>query len=416
MKRKKQAEESTNGHYDELNQKPPRSGRTARQGIEEDDGHDEVEAATPKKISSRKVKDNEEYEEDAESQNTPTKNDDEVSENDGVEVEEVGGSTGSEEGGEEAPSEALTPTKTTNERLGNNAKKAPANGNIPVKDLRGKNLFSTPHKTNGTTDDTPKLERHVDRSARRKSTRNLIERTVLGNTSDNDEGEDIEGHIYGLREEDAEEDEIAVDEIEMGGDIPVSAQGTPSKTPGWRKRSKKKEPSPLPTNLPPHELYFSQNRNGRSKTSNNNLSSLQLLDHEEYFTLLRKFKDPHADDIEWLQELHAGSFNQWQFELSQDFNICIFGWGSKRSLLMKFAEHIYKSEQDHTKNKIVVVNGYVQTLTIRDVLNTVGAAISEAAPKLGSQPSDMLENLLALLEEDNSRHFTVIIHEESVPT
>jgi origin recognition complex subunit 2 len=408
MKRKKQVEDSDNSNTNEGHQKRTRSRNGSNIQIEEDDRVDEVEFAPSRRRSSQRGKDTEQSEPNTAAREAPSENDEET-ENEDDEDEAAEAATESEEDGV-APTKAITPQKGVNGHLSNSAKEAQTNGITPVKDLRGKKLFSTPAKTNGTTDDTPKIERHVDRSARRKSTRNLIERTVLGTTSDNDEeDEDIAQHIYGSGEEGVEEDAVQED-MELDGEVLARPPETASRTPGRRKGSKNKEKSPPPTDLLPHELYFSQNRGGRNKTSNNNLSSLQLLDHEEYFTLLRKFKEPHADDIEWLQELHAGSFSQWQFELSQNFNICLYGWGSKRSLLMKFAEDIYKSQKDHTRNKIVVVNGYVQTLTIRDVLNTVRAAVSDSAPKLGSQPADMLENLLALVDEDSSRHITVIIH------
>lgn len=77
---------------------------------------------------------------------------------------------------------------------------------------------------------------------------------------------------------------------------------------------------------------------------------------------------------------------------------------------MQFADHIYKSRGDHVKSKIVIVNGYVNNLTIRDVLNTVASAIVERGHKLGSQPIEMLENLIALLEEDKAQDITLIIH------
>jgi origin recognition complex subunit 2 len=396
MKRKKQAAESSNGNNADPSLKRARS-KLVKSDTEKIDENERAESALPTGRKSRQGRNTEE-DEDRDSEN----NGDEDEDEDAAEASES-----SKEG--ETPARE-TPRKGIIGHLSNSAKKSEVNGISFVKELRGKKLFSTPSKTNGTNDDTPKLERHADRSARRKSTRNIIERTVLGNTSDDDEGgEAIEEHIYDSGEEEGVDD-AAQDEMEVNGEEPVSAPETPSKKPGRPKGSKNKELSPPPTDLPPHELYFSQNRSGRLKTSNNNLSSLQLLDHEEYFALLRKFKDPHADDAEWLQELHAGSFNQWQFELSQNFNICLFGWGSKRTLLMKFAEHIYRSQKNHSKDRIVVVNGYVQTLTIRDVLNTVAAAASDPAPKLGSQPTDMLMNLLSLLEEDNSRHITVIIH------
>lgn len=301
--------------------------------------------------------------------------------------------------------ERKTPVKSRNgSLLGTPTRKT--NGASPGK-LFGKTLFATPSKANGTSDinGTPRLERHADRSARKKSTRALIERTVMGNTSDNDEDEeDIADVIYGSDGEDG-------DAIQDADEEPTaSAPTTPSKR-GRPKGAKTRKRSPTPPqDLPPHELYFFQNRGGRSKTSNNNLSTLKLLDHEEYFKLTREFKNPHQDDLDFRQVLLAKSFNQWHFELSQDFNICLYGWGSKRSLLMKFAEHIYKTVKDHTKHKIVVVNGYVHNLTIKDVLNTVASAIAERGTKLGSQPAEMLESLIALLERDSTQHITLIIH------
>ncbi|RAL67470.1 hypothetical protein DID88_008225 [Monilinia fructigena] len=146
------------------------------------------------------------------------------------------------------------------------------------------------------------------------------------------------------------------------------------------------------------------------KTANSNLSSLELLDHEEYFSLARTYKDQHEDDMNFLQDVHAKSFNQWKFELTQDFNICLYGWGSKRSLLLKFAEHIYNTMIDHSRERIVMVNGYVQNLTIRDLLNTVAGSISGIGTKIGSQPAEMLENLTMLLDEDKSQHVTLIVH------
>lgn len=279
----------------------------------------------------------------------------------------------------------------------------------PFKGLLNKKLFSTPSKNAETRDpsETPRITRNADRSARRKTTRSLIERTILGNTGDNDEDEDEEdlaGDIYGSDEEDDAGE--GVDGLPEESSAPV----TPSKR-GRPKGSKVQRRSPTPPeDLAPHEKYFFHNRGTRAKTSNNNLSSLALLDHEEYFSRSRNMKDPHVERIQFLEELHTEDFRQWQFELSQQFNICIYGWGSKKSLLMKFADHIYKSHSDHTKSKIVVVNGYVQNLTVKDILNTVAAAVTERGQKLGAQAAEMFENLVGLLEEDKSQEITLIIH------
>lgn len=286
------------------------------------------------------------------------------------------------------------------------------NQSTPKSARHGNKLFATPIKAKGITgtDETPRLRRNIDRSARRKSTRTLIERAALGITSDNDDEEErIANQIYDS--EDGDEAELENIDTILASEA-TGEPSTPSKRGrGRRKRTKLRQKSPTPPrDLAPHELYFSQNRPGRSKTANSDLSSLALLDHEEYFNLARGYKDQHKDDMDFLQDIHAKSFNQWQFELSQDFNICVYGWGSKRSLLLKFAEYVYNTMADYTRQRIIVVNGYVQNLTMRDLLNTIASSVSGNGTKIGSQPAEMLENLTNLLDEDETQHVTLIIH------
>lgn len=310
----------------------------------------------------------------------------------------------------------LTPKKDkSKDILGDIAYKV--NGNTPTKKPNGTSLFSTPVKINGysANEETPRITRNADRSAHRKSTRALIERSVLGNISDNeDEDEEVAQHIYNSEEEDAIDEQAIVNATDS-----IQVPDTPSKRkrgrpPGPKKEAKAKAKlrasTPPLEDLLPQEKYFFQTRGGRVKTSDNNMSSLALLDHEEYFTLKRAFKDPHAADVTDLETLHSKSYSQWQFELSQDFNICIYGFGSKRTLLMRFADYIYNSHTSPQASKIVVINGYVQNLTIKDVLTTITSAISAPGQKIGSQPAEMLENVISLLEADRGQNVTLIVH------
>ena len=279
----------------------------------------------------------------------------------------------------------------------------------PQKALLSNGSFSTP-TTSAKVKGTPRITRNANRSARRKSTRTFIERTILGGASDNEDEEDeLADEIYGSEEDDELVEDDKGIEVVTNGDI---APETPSKKRGRPKGSgaRQRSPSPIPKDLPPHKQYFVQNRPGRTKTSNNTLANLKLLDHEEYFTISQRLQDNHKEQIAELARLHEASFQQWQFELSQNFNICIYGWGSKRALLMKFAEHIYDNQTDHEKHRIVVINGYVPSLTLRDVFNTVALAIAEPGIKLGSQPGEMLESLISLIEEDESQEITLVIN------
>jgi origin recognition complex subunit 2 len=401
MKRKQVEEDLANGHDQEPSpKKSPAGARAAEQTVEDDQ---------PPQNGSTPIKRRHLWQESVlvEEEGDSAPSEDESM--DGVEQGKPNGDLENSIGDDPEP-EDITPRKRRRGRPKQDTAENYTNGTTPKKDSLLKTLFSTPTKVNSTSElDTPRIERNVDRSARKKSTRTLIERTILGNTSDNDEEEeDIAEEIYNSEEEgNIDEDGLGL----IGGlaeDDNVPA--TPSKR-GRKKGTKNRQKSPTPPpDLTPHEKYFYQNRGGRVKTSNNTLSSLALLDHEEYFSRARDLVDSHARDIEYLEGLHAESFNQWHFELSQDFNICLYGWGSKRPLLMKFADHIYKAQSDHTKAKIVVVNGYVHNLTLKDIFNTIAASITERGYKLGSQQADMLDNLLALLEEDKAQDITLIIH------
>lgn len=289
---------------------------------------------------------------------------------------------------------APTPTKRRRGRPPKNATaSAQANGKVSTPSKSRIKNIETPVKKiglNGT--DTPSRRNIADRSARRKSARALIDRVVTGGASDDEGGDDdLERQIYESSESD--------DEEEQGNETDEAVAATPSKTPRGRKKraTRKKSPTP-PRDLPAHEMYFYQNKPGLTRTSNNTLASLDLLTHEEYFSLLREYKDPHAEDIEFLQGLHAESFPQWTFELAEGFSICLYGYGSKRPLLHRFAKHLFAQSEDKSRHKIVIVNGYVRTFSIREMLTTLGNAIDPTYKVTAGIPVAMVRDVLSLLK------------------
>ncbi|KAF8430058.1 origin recognition complex subunit 2-domain-containing protein [Tirmania nivea] len=277
----------------------------------------------------------------------------------------------------------------------------------------GKSIFKTPSKqavNSGKDDGDPwdtGIVRNADKSARRKGARIMIQKAMNGALSDDDddEGENLlASKIYsqlGLGEE-VEDDEEAQDvedgllDEEEGG----NTQG--SKSPRKKRTTKnriqeKYEPPPLEG----FESYFEQHRRG-AKTSNSTLAGLAQLDLGDYYRLLREYPLPHEDERAMLLDVHRENFGQWAFELSQGFNVMLYGYGSKRQLLMGFAAKVYSP-----KNHIVVVNGYVPSVTTRDILNNIFATILgvEHRWKLGSNPHDMLDKLIGLLDgEENDKN------------
>lgn len=253
-------------------------------------------------------------------------------------------------------------------------------------------------RAEGNTLSTPLARRH-ERSARKKSTWALQRVTALEDVS---EAEDDDGEIalaHDILQGDEQQNEV------------VSALGSPSKQNLYSSRPRGKrrelENSP-PPDLPPHETFFFQNRTGANKTSTNILPANLLLNHDEYRENISSFRDSHQRDAERLQEYHKHAFDQWVFELEEDFNLCLYGYGSKRALLMEFVDHLYWASKSSAK--ILVVNGYTPGLSFRDIIAMFASQILPKSTKLSAQPSAALDTLLAALDQKPAEQIVLVLH------
>ncbi|KAG0637534.1 origin recognition complex subunit 2-domain-containing protein [Tuber brumale] len=264
---------------------------------------------------------------------------------------------------------------------------------------------------------------NADRSARRKSVRRIVSKAVGGEDSD-DEDEDEEDvlarKIFGDDDSDDIDGGLLADEEASGVQ---KKRGGSNTTAASRKKKKQLVEEEITAPIDGPDSYFFQNRKARLVTSNSTLASLPMLDHSSYFRLIREHGPDHVEDRAYLEGLHRQNFPQWEFELSQGFNLLLYGYGSKRNLLMQFAKRIYRSPRG-----LVVINGYVPTLTIKDVLSTVAKAIigPNHTIRLGSNPNDTLDTILSILdthtpeEEQEAEeaeeeyvpvdHLTILIH------
>jgi origin recognition complex subunit 2 len=321
-----------------------------------------------------------------------------------------------------------------------------ANGTTPRSNR--KLVFETPTKTpkDETPNGTPVIVRNADRSARRKSNKRILERTLNGDESGDealDEEDELAEQILGDGDDDDDDDdddkeaaELVAEETQQ--DEPVVPE-TPSKRGRGRPKGsgkaatkgpvkavgrprKQRSPTP-PTELPPHEEYFYQNRPGGTKTSNNTLSAQTLLNHDEYFQTTQSFQDRHEPEMDFLLELHSRAYDQWIFELEEGFNICLYGYGSKRNITEQFTQRLYTylSEQTPCKGtnktpKIVVINGYSVGMSIKDVLTTIASAAIPASVKMPNQPASLLDFILEYLtNEPPSRPVPIILNSIDSP-
>lgn len=258
----------------------------------------------------------------------------------------------------------------------------------PTPKADGRILFSTPRRSKKHTNGTPSKSK-ANNSARRKSARALAEQ---------DEEEDDWDGQAALAREILEDEEEPLVEAPLGGQDENEAT-TPVQTPSrgrGRPKGARNKRSPTPEgNIPPEERYFFQNRAGPPQISNNKFTSVKLLTHDEYFEQIQSYTDRHDADQARLMNLHARSFPQWKFELSEGFGLCVYGYGSKRALVTKFAEYLYKISKPASRPRIVIVNGYTPKLNVRHILNTVASAIvgEDETFRLVGQPHEMLDTL-----------------------
>ncbi|KAJ5524678.1 hypothetical protein N7494_011328 [Penicillium frequentans] len=286
----------------------------------------------------------------------------------------------------------------------------------PTHKTKARNLFATPTKPKTPAAGTPARLKIADRSAKKKSARVLLERDE---DAEWDGSEQLAEEI--LQDDEAEKATEPVTESIEEGDT-EKPKGKDAKAPkrrAGRPKGAKNKRSPTPEGeLPAHERYFFQNRAGTIKTSNTTLNKVPLLNHEEYFEKLGQSVDPCAEEKEYLLSLHHRSFPQWNFEFEEGFNICLFGYGSKRKLVQQFADWLY--HHSASKNPpIVIVNGYTPGISIRSIFAMIASALlgDDLPSKLGAQPTEVLELVQSALKNrpDIEGPVTVLINSVDAP-
>lgn len=290
----------------------------------------------------------------------------------------------------------------------------------PTHKSKARSLFTTPSKPKPASAATPSRIKNADRSAKKKSARVLFEQDEDGAWDGSEQlAEEI---LQGDDEPDADQPaEPVVESVEGGDKGKTSKPDTkaPKRRAGRPKGAQNKR-SPTPEGeLPAHERYFFQNRAGPTKTSNTTLNKVPLLTHEEYFEKLAQYVDPCKDEKEYLFLLHHRSFPQWYFEFEEGFNICLFGYGSKRKLVERFADWLYHRSAPANPPAIIIVNGYTPGISIRSIFATIVTAIlgDDAPSKLGAQPTEVLELLQSALKSRpaDDEPVTVLINSVDAP-
>ncbi len=150
------------------------------------------------------------------------------------------------------------------------------------------------------------------------------------------------------------------------------------KTPARRPKpdDKRKVPAPVVMAMERQgaDAYFEANDgnpDSQQATSDRTLARLKTprLSQEMVDELLAEVPDRYGREREALIDTYRAKFARWYQLLRQDFNIVLFGLGSKKSLLEEFRQR-WLDDQD-----CVVVNGFFPSLTVKQILNAITAEL-----------------------------------------
>lgn len=153
--------------------------------------------------------------------------------------------------------------------------------------------------------------------------------------------------------------------------------------------------------------YFSNHSSKKSVTSNHTLDKLETprLPQDQLQKLLRntELSQAHSDALNKLFENNTKHFSKWLYLLHENFNILLYGLGSKRNILKQF------QEKHLTDDPVIVVNGFFPTLSIKDILDSIACGVLDLK-ELSANPYEACD----MIEEEISRqpelHVYLLIH------
>ncbi len=110
----------------------------------------------------------------------------------------------------------------------------------------------------------------------------------------------------------------------------------------------------------------------RRATSTNTLSQLDMLSSREVKAVLSRARPKNARAKRTLRAAHKSRFREWFLQLKAGFNVLLYGLGSKKELVQRFAREWLRD------GPVLVVHGYFPMLRTKTLLDTITTNIMQA--------------------------------------
>ncbi|KAI8424241.1 hypothetical protein MSG28_002812 [Choristoneura fumiferana] len=148
--------------------------------------------------------------------------------------------------------------------------------------------------------------------------------------------------------------------------------------------------------------YFMMNSSKKITTSDHTLARLKNLNlHDNMEQDIIQISSEHKKKISELNQSYEQLFDKWVYVLSENFNIILYGIGSKRSVLQQF------KKQKLSDFPCIVVNGFFPSLTIKSILETIVMDLLKCN-NVPSNVGDVVKLIDTRLTEDDMELFLII--------
>ncbi|XP_059052767.1 origin recognition complex subunit 2 [Achroia grisella] len=147
--------------------------------------------------------------------------------------------------------------------------------------------------------------------------------------------------------------------------------------------------------------YFLMHSSKKITTSDHTLARLKNLNLNESLGDYTVISDEHKRKIMELNKSYEQLFHKWLYVLSENFNIILYGIGSKCSILHQFQ---IQKLQDFP---CIVINGFFPGLTIKNILETIVIDLL-GNTHVPSNIGDIVKLISVQLEENDTDLFLII--------
>ncbi|XP_050891122.1 origin of replication complex subunit 2 [Lathyrus oleraceus] len=149
------------------------------------------------------------------------------------------------------------------------------------------------------------------------------------------------------------------------------------------------------------------------KKSKRKITDIDVVDEQELREAALHIQPKHENEIARLMDSYTAMYPEWLLSLSCGFALLMYGFGSKKALIEDFASKTL------TEYSVVVINGYLQTINLKQVLITLAELLCDqvkakrrvSGRQLNSQSiEDLLTFLYEVEVEDKDFFVCVVIH------